>query len=64
VAIDPQGVYVLAVTNKGNAYLSEFEGDMREGVMPTASLADPKKISAHKRYGFGLKFYQNQFKFS
>ena len=48
IAIEPMlsvsGVYVAAVTNKGNAYLSEFTGDLREGVMPTASMADPKKM--------------------
>jgi hypothetical protein len=37
------GVFVAAVTNKGNAYLSEFSGDLREGAMPTASMTDPKK---------------------
>ena len=37
------GVYIAAVTNKGNFYLSEFCGDLREGAMPTASMDDPKK---------------------
>ena len=50
------GVYIAAVTNKGTFYLSEFCGDLREGAMPTASMEDPKKKFAHKRYALKCKF--------
>ena len=37
------GVYIAAVTNKGTAYMFEFNGDPREGATPTASMENPKK---------------------
>ena len=37
------GLYIAAVTNKGTAYMFEFNRDLREGATPTATMGNPKK---------------------
>jgi len=54
LAVDPQGLYLAAINNKGNCYVWALTG---EGPKEATKLPKPmNKILAHKRYGLCVKF--------
>ena len=53
LSVDPQGLYLAAVNNKGNCYVWSLSGG---GPKQSSQLHPKNKILAHKRYGLCCKF--------
>ena len=53
ISIDPQGLYMAAINNKGNCYVWALSGG---GPKQSSQLHPKNKILAHKKYGLCCKF--------